>query len=435
MMARDATIRILVLVLALTAAAILASGCGRGEAPRKADGKLLVIGLDSADWRLLDPMLEAGRLPHLRAFMAEAASGRMKTFYPLEKSPVLWASICTGVTPDVHGIHNFVRGRDERPVTSSAWRAPALWDILTAAGRSTDVMGMWTTYPARPIDGVMVSDFLPYGAKREHPLEALVYPDSLTETLVALRVAPDDLTEEDLARFIPADRVAEAERKYPQDMQHLREIYAADLSYLKVADYLAHHGDPDLFFFYVRGTDMISHNFYAYMTTDREYVHLDPAKVELFKDVVKNYYDWADEAVGEVLSWFPPDRQTVIVSDHGFYGPRRTGRKGTAEHSEWGIFLVRSPLYQAGVKFGHIELLDICPTMLAMMGLPPARDMPGGILLDPATPAGAKRLKKLDKHRVDSYMTLAPASGPEGERDPQVDEEIRRQLRSLGYIN
>ncbi len=32
-------------------------------------------------------------------------------------------------------------------------------------------------------------------------------------------------------------------------------------------------------------------------------------------------------------------------------------------------------------------------------------------------------------------MPLRPADGPAGERDAKVDEEIRKQLRSLGYIN
>ncbi len=429
----------MVILAAVAAAALLAlaAGCGgdqNGPAYRQAH-KLLVFGIDSADWRILDPMLEAERLPNLKQFMTQAASGRMKTFIPLEKSPVLWASICTGVEPGVHGIHNFVKGQDEKPVTSSAWKAPALWDILTAAGRSTAVMGMWTTYPARPIDGVMVSDFLPYGSKREHPLANLVYPDSLTDVMVGLRVDPQSLTDEDLARFIPAGLLPEAEQKYPREMAELRDVFAADLSYLAAADYLAHHGDFDLFFFYLRGPDMVSHHFYRYMKADLDYVHLDPAKVAVFKDVVKNYYAWVDEVLGRVLGWFPPDRQTVIVSDHGFYGPRRSGKKGTAEHSEWGIFLARSPLYEAGTRFGHLAVLDICPTILAMMGLPPAHDMPGAILTEPATRDGAKHLHKLDKHRVDSYMALAPASGPEGERDPKVNEEIRRQLRSLGYIN
>jgi len=139
--------------------------------------------------------------------------------------------------------------------------------------------------------------------------------------------------------------------------------------------------------------------------------------------------------VGEVLGWFPPERQAVIVSDHGFYGPRRTGDKGTHEHSEWGVFLVRSPLYTPGHKFGHLNLLDICPTLLALMGLPPAKDMPGTILAEGLTGLGEERVPKMESQRVDTYLPLRPADGPAGERDPAVDEEIRKQLRSLGYIN
>ncbi|MFH2053610.1 MAG: alkaline phosphatase family protein [bacterium] len=425
------------LAAALASGVVVLGGCG-GESqeagPAEQAAKLLVIGIDSADWRLWDPMLEEGRLPHLAAFMEQSAYGRMKTFYPLEKSPLLWASITTGVLPEVHGVSHFVKGSDQKPVNDSAWWAPALWDILGAAGMSTDIIGMWTTYPARPISGVMVSDYLPYGVGRERPLANLVYPDSLTETVVSLRVDPESLTDEFLGRFIPADEIETARRDYPQRMEELTAALAADMGYVAVSEYLARTTDPNLFFFYQRGPDMISHHFYHYMKTDEDFVRVDPAEAEIFKDVVKNYYVWSDEIMGEVLSWFPADRQAVVLSDHGFYGPRQSGEKGTAEHSEWGVFLVRSPLYQAGVKFGHLELLDICPTMLALVGLPAGKDMPGKILAEAATSEGAERIADLERNRVDSYLPLRPAAGPEGERDPQVDEEIRRQLRSLGYI-
>jgi predicted AlkP superfamily phosphohydrolase/phosphomutase len=206
------------------------------------------------------------------------------------------------------------------------------------------------------------------------------------------------------------------------------------MSYLAVSRMLAETCDFDLFFFYLRGPDTISHYFYKFMTPDRVPGVIDPDEVAVFKDVVKHYYDWSDEVMGEVLGWFPIDRQTVVLSDHGFYGPRSSGEMGAQEHSEWGIFLVRSPLYKAGREFGHLELLDICPTFLALMGLPPALDMPGRILSDGATGPGLKRIQKMERQRVDSYMPLRPAVGPEVERDEEVDEEIRKQLRSLGYI-
>jgi len=424
--------QILFLLISLS---VFLSGCGgREQAPDPDGRKLLVIGLDSADWRLLDPMLDEGRLPHLKAFMAQSSYGRMKTFFPLEKSPLLWASIVTGVRPEVHGVDNFVKGSGQEPVTGSAWYAPALWDMIGAAGMSTAVAGMWTTYPARPIDGVMVSDYLPYGRGRDRPLADLVYPDSLTDQVVALRVDPDSLTAEVLLTFLNTDDLAAVEEKFPQDMAKLRDILAADIGYLAVSRMLAGTRDFDLFFFYLRGPDMISHHFYQYMAPDRMKGRLGPEEIAVFRDVVKRYYDWSDEVMGEVLGWFPPDRQTVVLSDHGFYGPRSSGEKGTHEHSEWGIFLVRSPLYEAGRQFGHLELLDICPTFLALMGMPPAKDMPGRILTDGATKKGLKRLQKMEGQRVDSYLGLRPAVGPAGERDAGVDEEIRKQLRSLGYI-
>ncbi len=429
---RTRLVRIAVLVLALAAVAAL-TGCGKKEQAHTR--KLLVIGMDSADWRLWNPMLQEGKLPHLKAFMAQSAHGPMKTFVPLEKSPLLWASICTGVTPDVHGVANFVKGADQMPVRGSAWRAPALWDILGAADLSTCVVGMWTTYPARPIDGVMVSDYLPYGHGRAHPLKDLVYPDSLTDKVVALRVDAADITDEQLTRFIDADKLQEAKEKWPDMVQALKDIWAADLGYVNVSRMLAKDDRYDLFFFYLRGTDMVSHRFYHYLKPEESRQLIHPGEGEAFHDVVPRYYEWADEVMGEVLSWFPPDRQAVVVSDHGFYGPRMSGDKGTAEHSEWGVFLVRSPLYQAGASFDRIALLDICPTLLALVGLPAGGDMHGSVLAQALTPAGEDVVRRLEGHRVPSYMALAPKEGPAGEDDAAVDEELRKQLKALGYIN
>jgi len=429
--------RAVILTLLLTGL-ILTAGCGGQSSDSVVGteaGKLTVIGIDSADWRLLQPMVDEGRLPHLQAFMAEASYGRMKTFYPLEKSPLLWASICTGVMPEVHGVTNFVKGSDQEPVSGSAWYAPALWDILGAAGLSTSIVGMWTTYPARPIDGVMVSDYLPYGHARAQALKNLVYPDSLAGAVTALRVTEADISDDILARFINREHLALANEKYPKEMDTLRGILAADMGYIAVNEMLAREFDFDLFFFYQRGPDMISHHFYPYMKPDSFKGVMTPEAREIFGEVVHRYYEWSDEVLGQVLSWFPADRQTAILSDHGFYGPRKSGVKGSAEHSEWGIFLARSPLFEPGYKFDQIELLDICPTFLALMGLPAGRDMPGVVLTDGLTASGRARVDRMEKNRVESYLPLRPAQGPAGERDEAVNEEIRKQLRSLGYIN
>ena len=422
-------------LVGLLLATMYLAGCS--EEPRPVDPearKLVVIGIDSADWKLYDPMLVGGRLPNLQAFKEQAAYGKMRTFIPLEKSPLLWASICTGVNPEVHGVSHFVRGSQQKPVTGSAWRAPAIWDILGAADLTTAIMAMWTTYPARPINGVMVSDYLPYGRARQKALTNLVFPDSLSDIMMSLRVNPDSLSSGDLARFIDEDKIEHALEHFGGQIADLRDAWAADLTYVEVGRYLASTGDFDLFFFYLRGPDMVSHDFYRYLVPDQSKKVMKPGEVETFAQVVPRYYEWVDEVLADVLSWFPPDRQVVILSDHGFYGPRASGKKGAAEHREWGIFMVRSPHFLPGTQFDKLELLDICPTFLGLMNLPAAQDMPGSILMDGLSEGGRKHFSRLEKHRVSSYRSLRPLENPEGEEDAVIDEEIRKQLRSLGYI-
>jgi predicted AlkP superfamily phosphohydrolase/phosphomutase len=417
---------------------LILPGCGGRPDDAAAHGKLLIVGLDSADWSLLDPLMEAGRLPHLAAFRAQSTSGRMLSFRPLEKSPLLWASISTGVKPSAHGVGDFVQGTDQTPIKSSAWRAAAIWDIAGAAGKSSAVIGMWATHPAREIRGVMVSDYLPYAGGREQKAAGFVSPDSLGEAVMGLRVDPAAVTEQELARFIDAESLSACLAACPREIEDLRAIYAADRSYFQVARWLAANGQYDLFFFYLRGPDMISHKFWRFHEPDKSPSRLTADEIAWLGQVVPRYYEFADEMVGEVLGWFPAEFPVVMLSDHGFFGPRhrRNGWElGTQEHSPWGIFMVRSPYYEGGTRFDRLELLDICPTFLALLGLPASQEMPGRILEAGLTSRGRKWHEKFETNRVVSYGPLAPAPGADEETDPAVDEKIRQQLRSLGYID
>jgi predicted AlkP superfamily phosphohydrolase/phosphomutase len=411
-------------------------GCGRQSAT-DATHRLVVIGIDSADWSLLDPLCAEDRLPNLAAFRRQAASGKMLTFRPLEKSPLLWASICTGVRPSIHGVGGFVEGPDHTPVRGSAWRAPALWDIIGAVGLTSAIIGMWTTYPARQINGVMVSDYLPYGSDREKQLVGLVKPDSLVTLALGERVRADEIPLAELGRFIAPDQLERCTREYPSQLENLRSIYAADRTYFQVARQLAAADAYDLFFFYLRGPDMISHKFWRYYEPAKSPTPLTDDAFAVLGQVVPRYYEWVDELLSEVLAWFPPERQVVILSDHGFYGPRKRAsgwQLGTQAHGPFGIFLVRSPYYEAGTRFERLELLDICPTFLALLGLPPSQEMPGRILTAGLTAEGQKWIERLEGDRVISYQDLTPPPMDQGEVDPEIDETIREQLRSLGYI-
>ncbi|MDG2133686.1 MAG: alkaline phosphatase family protein, partial [Phycisphaerales bacterium] len=62
------------------------------------DGKVLVIGWDAADWRVIHPMIADGKMPNLEKMMAEGVHGNVSTLNPV-LSPTLWTSIGTGKRP------------------------------------------------------------------------------------------------------------------------------------------------------------------------------------------------------------------------------------------------------------------------------------------------------------------------------------------------
>ncbi len=122
---------------------------------------VFLVGLDGADWQLLDRYVAAGVMPNLAALVQEGAGGILLSQHP-PLSPLVWTSMMTGASPIEHGILDFTRfnpldGREE-PITSDERRLPAVWSMATAAGRRVAVIGLWATYPAEAVNGLVVSD-------------------------------------------------------------------------------------------------------------------------------------------------------------------------------------------------------------------------------------------------------------------------------------
>src|SRR6202167_4156114 len=175
-----------------------------------ASRRVLLIGWDAADWKVIRPLMDAGKMPNIQGLVENGASGQISTLHP-PLSPMLWTSIATGKRPYKHGIHGFSEptpdGRSVQPVTNLSRKSKALWNILNQSDLRSIVVGWWPSHPAEPINGVMVSD-------RHHragrpldqgwPLLAnAVHPSELAETLIRLRVHPDLLTPDMVEPFIP----------------------------------------------------------------------------------------------------------------------------------------------------------------------------------------------------------------------------------------
>ncbi|MBD3220249.1 hypothetical protein GF314_03325 [bacterium] len=435
-------IRALLLLLAPLTLLVPLLGCGGDETPvSPAPSQTIVIGIDALDWQVVDPLLEAGELPNLAALANVATSGVNLSFVPLEKSPLIWASMATGLEPEDHGVGGFLKGRDEDYETLASagdWRSPAVWDIAGAAGRRSCVIGWWVTYPARAIEGVMVSDHVSYTEAGSRNPDGMVQPAALTDEVAALVVDWRDVPDDLVRRLVPT--VTDAQLADPDDqrLRELRVVLAGDLTYLATARHLADREQWDLFAVYLRGLDLMCHKFWVYMDPGdaREPAADDRA---LYGDVVPNYVRLLDDWLGELVAMFPADANLVVVSDHGFHGPRRdrsgTIRKGVAEHRPDGALVIRSALYRQGTRFDRTFVLNMGPTLLALMGLPPSQEMPGRVMRDHLTDAGLSYVEHLEQHRIGSYAALAPAPPPEVAEDPALDAAVKKQLRSLGYVD
>lgn len=415
--------------------------------------RAVVIGIDSADWRIVEPMIEDGRMPHLAALRERGTSGPIQTLVDFPLSPVIWTSVATGKTPAKHGITWFLVDRPDGsrvPVRSHNRRSKAIWNILADRDRRVTSVGWWATYPAEDIGpGTLVSDALGYhgfgrtsregdDGHKVHPpdrfaeLDALVPPEHQVSAAFAQRFL--HLSDEQFrnARFDPA-RHAKSD---PGNPLHLFQQYAVTAQgYTAIAEQLL--SEPyDLFLLYYEQVDSFSHLFMKYTEPKLEWIHEDDQA--LFQDAVAEWYAYQDELLGRVLEKIDLDTTAVfVVSDHGFKSGERRIRSEKAvdidtahlDHEPDGVFLAAGPGIRHGERIEGVSVLDVTPTLLHYLALPVAKDMDGRVLTG-----------IFDAERAIAYV---PTYENEGDAAPPVvgedysEEELAENLaalETLGYV-
>ncbi|HEY3176552.1 MAG TPA: alkaline phosphatase family protein [Candidatus Polarisedimenticolia bacterium] len=412
---------------------------------------IVLIGLDGADWQIIDPLIDQGKLPNLTRLKARSTWGHMRSSEPI-LSPLLWTTAVTGKPPDEHGIIDFlvpdpVTGR-RSPITSRSRKVRALWNIFSERGLTSGVVAWWASWPAEPIDGRIVSDRVAYSLfDVDEAGAALTYPDGLLARIRPDIVSDERMGYEQVSRFLdmPREEFEAARRRardnpevaYKEPVNHLTKILAAAATYHAIALRMLREGQPDLFAVYYQGIDEVSHRFAHDMPPRMPFVSEE--EFRRYHRAVEEYYIYQDELVGELLSAVSPSSTIIVMSDHGFQsGPARP-EDGPADiegkpgkwHRLYGIVMVAGEGIGAG-RLDTATLYDIAPTALALAGLPLAADMRGAPLV---TRQGAPEPPRIATYEVGGREPGAPhepagAAAPESE----VDEELLRNLASLGYI-
>ena len=80
-------------------------------------------------------MLKQGQLPQFKKLIDNGAHGILKSQNPMF-SPIIWTSIVTGKTPQVHGIDGVVfNEKFQENYSSNNRKVQALWNIVRSSGK------------------------------------------------------------------------------------------------------------------------------------------------------------------------------------------------------------------------------------------------------------------------------------------------------------
>src|SRR5215471_17810621 len=70
--------------------------------------KVITIGLDGFEPKIVDALLAMGELPNLARLREQGGFSRIRTTYPAQ-TPVAWSTFATSTNPGGHGIFDFIR--------------------------------------------------------------------------------------------------------------------------------------------------------------------------------------------------------------------------------------------------------------------------------------------------------------------------------------
>jgi predicted AlkP superfamily phosphohydrolase/phosphomutase/tetratricopeptide (TPR) repeat protein len=407
--------------------------------------KVLFIGWDAAEWKVIHPLLDSGRMPNLRRLIEHGAMGRAATLSP-PLSPMLWTSIATGKRPFRHGIHGFAEptpdGRGVQPITNLSRTCKAVWNILNQNGLRSTVVGWWPSHPAEPLNGVMVSDhYHKASGNLDAPwplLKDAVHPVSLRDKLAELRFHPQELVEPMLSPFLP--HLEKIDQENDRRFSQLCVTLAECVSIHSAATWLMDNEPWDFFAVYYDAIDHFSHGFMRYHPPRQPQVSAED--FERYSSVISAAYVLHDRMLGTLLAksgWRPDGGETrvILMSDHGFHPDHlRPGRipdfpaGPAAEHSPYGIFVTAGPGIRKDALLTGVSVLDATPTVLAMYGLPVGEDMDGRVIESafeqPPNAGSIPCWEEVpgDDGRHPPHMRL----------DPVASAEAMEQLAALGYI-
>ncbi len=427
-------------------------GCnGRRRNATPPSPRVVVVGWDGADWSLLDPLLREGRLPHLKALLEKGVEARLETYRP-RASPLLWTTMATGLTPPEHGVVDFqefdVATGSSLPISGRSRTGPAIWNVASAKGLTSGVVGWWATWPAEAVKGFFVSDRAApvlFDAATLSQSPGLTWPPELAEGVRLVGRREGAPSYEEVAKYLHVskaefDAAVASGVELENPVTGFRKILGSTHVYAKTALDLYDRNRPDLLMVYFEGTDEIGHVLGKYNPPLLPNVPRD--EFEKYKDAVALYYAECDRILGEFASRAERDGATLmLVSDHGFkWGEDRPTLISSLKaetaylwHEPWGIFVLAGPGAVHAKERRTVSVFDVAPILCRLLGLPPDPRMKGRVpagLLASGAPAPRPAVAWNKAFKVERAAITRNLAA-----EKKAGEEFAKKLVSLGYLS
>jgi len=253
------------------------------------DVKVFVLGLDGGSWNVIMPLIEKGKLPTFKKLLEKGTYGKLKSIIPPISVPA-WKCYFTGKDPGKLGVYAFLKFDPNtyriKVADSRDFKSLDSADILNMHGKKVVIYKMFSTYPAKKVNGVMITDFpnLPNGT----------YPEGLYE------VIKKKFGEIFNNIAFTTDRV----RTYELVLEETKRDF-------EVIKWLITENDPDFVHMSVPHTDGVQHFFWRDMVDSKSPYH----------DYIERMWIMVDKLIEDLLDFLGSTGDNwyfFIMSDHGF---------------------------------------------------------------------------------------------------------------------
>lgn len=258
--------------------------------------KIMVIGLDCAAPELVFDKYK-DELPTLRQLYSNSIYGDLETCIPAITIPA-WSCMMSSKDPGTLGIYGF-RNRSDYTydnmfvATGNYLKEKRVWDFLSDAGKQVALVGVPQTFPVRPINGALITDFL-------------------TPTLESGFTFPTELSEKILS-LAPRYQVDVKNFRTPDKDWLLQQIWDMTEMRFSALNYLMDKQPWDFFMWVEMGVDRIHHGMWSFM--DHGHRRYQPGNK--YENAIKDYYKLIDAQLARMLDKIDDNTIVLVVSDHG----------------------------------------------------------------------------------------------------------------------